>query len=145
MRHRKLIRTVALALHLKPSVSYGLRRVKSIMGKFGSAKWVLGAMLLAACPAAVMSAAPQQANVVTKRKVKSKVVPEYPEIARQLHLEGKVKVQVIISADGYVTNTKVIGGHPVLAQAAVDAVKKWRFEPAPKETTEIIEMNFGDN
>jgi len=115
------------------------------MGKFGSAKWVLGAMLLAACPAAVMSAAPQQANVVTKRKVKSKVVPEYPEIARQLHLEGKVKVQVIISADGYVTNTKVIGGHPVLAQAAVDAVKKWRFEPAPKETTEIIEMNFGDN
>lgn len=115
------------------------------MGKFGSAKWVLGAMLLAVIPAAGMPAAPQQANVVTKRKIKAKVVPDYPEIARQLHLEGKVKIQVIISAEGYVTNTKVIGGHPVLAQAAVEALKKWRFEPAPKETTEIIEMNFGDN
>lgn len=115
------------------------------MGKFGSAKWVLGAILLATGTAAIMPAAAQQANVITKRKVKTKVVPDYPEIARQLHLEGKVKVQVIISADGYVTNTKVIGGHPVLAQSAVDAVKKWRFESAPKETTEIIEMNFGDN
>jgi TonB family protein len=114
------------------------------MGKFRSAKWVLGVLLLAGSSAAIMPAAGQDAGVVTKRKVKTKVVPEYPEIARQLHLEGKVKVEVFISADGRVTDTKVIGGHPVLSQAAVEALKKWRFEPAPKETTEIIEMNFGD-
>jgi TonB family protein len=114
------------------------------MSKFRSAKWVLGMLLLTGCSAAIMPAAAQDAGAVTKRKVKTKIVPEYPEIARQLNLQGKVKVQVFISADGRVTNTKVIGGHPVLAQAAVEALKKWRFEPAPKESTEIIEMNFGD-
>lgn len=115
------------------------------MGKFLSAKWVLLGMLASGCVAAAVPAvSAQDANVVTKRKVKTKVTPEYPEIARQLHLEGKVKVQVTISPDGRVTDTKVIGGHPVLAQAAIEALKKWRFEPAPKETTEIIESNFGD-
>ncbi|HTU33141.1 MAG TPA: energy transducer TonB [Candidatus Acidoferrum sp.] len=113
------------------------------MGKFISAKWVLVAILgTGGVVAAVPAVSAQDANVVTKRKVKTKVMPEYPEIARQLHLEGKVKVQVTISPDGRVTDTKVIGGHPVLAQAAVEALKKWRFEPAPKETTEIIESNF---
>lgn len=76
------------------------------------------------------------------RKLKSKVVPDYPGIARQLRLQGKVKIMATVSADGQVTSTKVIGGHPVLASAAVDAVKKWRFEPGSKETTEIIEINF---
>ncbi len=115
------------------------------MGKVISAKWVLVAMLVTGCVAAGLPAvSAQDVSTVTKRKIKTKIVPEYPEIARQLHLQGKVKIQVIISADGRVTDTKVIGGHPVLAQAAVEALKRWRFEPAPKESTEIIEMNFGD-
>ncbi|MGH9733069.1 MAG: energy transducer TonB [Candidatus Acidiferrales bacterium] len=114
------------------------------MGKFISAKWVLIGMLVTGCVAAAVPAvSAQDAGVVTKRKIKTKVLPEYPEIARQLHLEGKVKIQVTISADGRVTDTKVIGGHPVLAQAAIEALKKWHFEPSPKESTEIIEMNFG--
>jgi TonB family protein len=115
------------------------------MGKFRSAKWVLGAMILGAGSVAVAPPLLAQGTaVVAKRKVKTKVTPEYPEIARQLHLEGKVKVEVFIAADGHVTNTKVVGGHPVLAQAAVDALKKWRFEAAPKDSTEIIEIAFGD-
>lgn len=114
------------------------------MGKFRSGKWVLGAMLLAGGSAALVPPTlAQDAGIVTKRKVKTKVTPEYPEIAKQLHLEGKVKVEVFISADGHVTNTKVVGGHPVLAQAAVDALKRWRFEAAPKDSSEIIEINFG--
>lgn len=113
-------------------------------GKLGWAKWALMGMLFGSVWAANSPAVPaQDAGIITlKRKVKSKVVPEYPQIARQMHLQGKVKVEVIVSADGRVTSTKVIGGHPVLAQAAVEAVKKWRFEPAPKETTETIEMDF---
>lgn len=113
------------------------------MGKFISLRWVLVGMLVTGCVAgAVPAISAQEAGVVTKRKIKTKVMPEYPEIARQLHLEGKVKIQVTISPDGRVTDTKVIGGHPVLAQAAIEALKKWRFEPAPKETTEIIESDF---
>lgn len=86
--------------------------------------------------------APQDHPTEVKRKVKSKVTPEYPVIAKQLHLQGKVRIEVTVAADGHVVSTKVLGGHPVLANAAMDAIKKWRFEPAPKETTEVIESDF---
>ena len=77
-----------------------------------------------------------------KRKVKTKTVPEYPELARQMNATGKVKIEATISADGKVTNTKVIGGSPLLVGAAQDALKKWRFEPAAKESVEVVEFDF---
>jgi TonB family protein len=77
-----------------------------------------------------------------KRKIKTRVEPDYPELARQLHLAGKVKVEVTIEADGHISNTKLVGGNPVLVNSAMDALKKWRFEPAPKETTEVVEFTF---
>jgi TonB family protein len=76
------------------------------------------------------------------RKVKSKVNPVYPEIARRMAITGVVKVEVVVAPNGNVKNTKIIGGHPVLANAAVDAVKKWKFEPASGESTGIIEIKF---
>ena len=86
--------------------------------------------------------AQSSAEESAKRKVKTKVAPEYPPIAKQLHLSGKVKIETTISADGRVTNARVIGGSPVLASAAVKAVTAWRFEPGPKETQEVIEFEF---
>lgn len=110
----------------------------------GKAHWVLAGLLLFGCSGALVPSVHAQdaSNVITKRKVKIRLVPEYPEIARQLHLQGKVKIEATIAADGHVSEEKVIGGHPILAQSAMEAVKKWRFEAAPKETTEIIEINF---
>jgi TonB family protein len=78
----------------------------------------------------------------TGRKVRSKVVPAYPEIARSAHITGKVKIEVTIAADGHVEGTKVVGGSPVLVNAAVEALQKWHFETAPSDTTEIIEFEF---
>lgn len=101
------------------------------------------ALLLGGSVSSICSkAAAQDSAGENKRKVKSKVLPEYPAIARQLSLAGKVRLETTISADGHVTSIKVVGGNPVLAGSAQDAVKKWRFEPAPKETTEIIEVDF---
>lgn len=77
-----------------------------------------------------------------KRKVRSKVVPEYPALAKQMNVTGKVKIEATIAADGHVLSTKVVGGSPLLVNAALDALKKWRFEPASKDTTEIIEFEF---
>lgn len=77
-----------------------------------------------------------------QRKVKSKVPPEYPEIARKMSLTGVVRLEVVISASGSVKETKVIGGHPILVNAAVDAVKKWKFETANSETIETVQVNF---
>jgi TonB family protein len=79
----------------------------------------------------------------SKRKVRTKVAPEYPELARQMNVTGKVKIETTVAADGHVMNTKVIGGSPLLVNAALDAVKKWRFDPGPKDTTEVIEFEFG--
>jgi TonB family protein len=76
------------------------------------------------------------------RKVKSKVSPVYPEIARKMGLTGSVKLQLVVAASGEVKETKVIGGHPILVNAAVDAVKKWRFETASAESTGTVEFKF---
>ena len=76
------------------------------------------------------------------RKVKNKVPPTYPEIARKLGLSGTVKLEVVVASNGNVKDTKVIGGHPILVSAAVDAVKKWKFETASGESTGTVEFRF---
>jgi protein TonB len=104
---------------------------------------MLGCVLVLGCSAAFApKAAAQDAASDSARKVKSKVVPQYPAIARQLNLHGKARIEARVSADGHVTSTNVVGGHPTLASAAEEAIRKWRFEPAPKETIEIIEVIF---
>jgi TonB family protein len=88
-------------------------------------------------------AAPQawgQENV--SRKIKSKVEPMYPSLAKQMNLAGVVRVEVTVAPNGSVKNAKLIGGHPVLATAALDAVRKWRYESASQESTGVVEFRF---
>jgi periplasmic protein TonB len=77
-----------------------------------------------------------------KRKVRTKVVPEYPALAKQMNVTGKVKIEATIAADGHVLSTRVVGGSPLLVNSALEALKKWRFEPAPKDSTEVVEFEF---
>lgn len=95
-----------------------------------------------AIPPAAYAQNTQPTNEVAKRKVRSKVVPAYPALAKQMGVTGKVRILTTISADGRVVGTKVVGGNPVLANSAVEALKKWRFETAPKETAEVVEFEF---
>jgi len=106
------------------------------------ALWGLAALLAGSL--AVVAKAPGQENSTetSKRKVRTRAVPDYPPLARRLNVTGKVKIEATIAADGHVTTTRVIGGSPVLVGSALEALKKWRFEPAPKDTTEIIEFEF---
>ncbi len=75
------------------------------------------------------------------RRIKNKVSPVYPELARQLKLVGTVRLEVLVAANGVVKSTRVLGGHPLLVQAANDAIKKWRYEPGPESTT-VVEIHF---
>jgi len=85
----------------------------------------------------------QQANVEeSKRKVKTRANPTYPELAKRLGIGGKVRIEVVIGTDGKVKNSRAVGGHPLLVQAATDCLREWRFEPAPEETTQVIEFEF---
>ncbi len=59
--------------------------------------------------------------------------------------EGKrkvVKIEVVIAPDGRVKSSRAMGGHPVLVQTCLDAIKEWKFEPAPEETTQTVEFDF---
>jgi TonB family protein len=82
------------------------------------------------------------ANSTGARKVRSKIAPEYPALARQVNVTGKVKISATISPEGKVISTKILGGSPLLTEAANTAVKQWRYEPSAKETTEIVEVDF---
>jgi len=102
-------------------------------------------MLAAAATAlfAVSLAFAQQTIVEEgKRKVKTKVTPSIPELARRMNITGKVKVEVVIAPDGRVKSSRAIGGHPVLVQSCLDAIKEWKFEPAPEESTQMVEFDF---
>jgi TonB family protein len=68
--------------------------------------------------------------------------PDYPEIARRMNLTGTVKVEIVIGADGTIKFTKVIGGHPVLADAVQKALKKWKYAPSSTESTQQLDFKF---
>lgn len=76
------------------------------------------------------------------RKVKQRVAPEYPPLAKQFNTSGVVRLSVEVTPGGEVRDVKPIGGHPLLIPAAENAVKKWKFEPAKDSTTEVIEFKF---
>jgi len=76
------------------------------------------------------------------RVAKTKVEPVYPELARRMRLSGVVKVQLTVAPNGTVKDAKLVGGHPVLANAVLEAVKKWRYEARPQETTENLQFRF---
>ena len=84
----------------------------------------------------------QEDEAAVERKLVSKVAPLYPDLARKLHLRGVVKLVIVIAPDGKVKSTQVLGGNPVLTQAAIDAVTKWRYEAAPQQTHGIVELRF---
>lgn len=76
------------------------------------------------------------------RRAKSKVQPVYPELAHRMNISGTVKIEIVVAPNGTVKEARIVGGHPVLANAALDAAKKWRFEPAGTESSGIIDFKF---
>jgi TonB family protein len=78
----------------------------------------------------------------TTRALRISSQPLYPGIAKTMNLRGSVQLEVTVKPDGSVKDVRVIGGHPLLADAAVKSVKQWRYEPSGRETTEVVKVNF---
>jgi TonB family protein len=76
------------------------------------------------------------------RKAKTKVLPIYPDVARRMSIAGTVRLAVVVAPNGTVKSSKPVGGHPLLVDAAMDAMKQWRFEPGPTESSGIVEFKF---
>ena len=83
----------------------------------------------------------QSANLLTQVK------PAYPPLAKQARIQGVVVLEAEISKEGTIDNLKVITGHPLLIQSAIDAVKQWRYKPTllngePVAVVTTITVNF---
>jgi TonB family protein len=103
---------------------------------------LLAVLTLAATAGPIRLGAQQVQSEDIARRAKSKVQPAYPELARKMNIAGTVKIEVVVSANGTVKDARVVGGHPVLAGAALDAAKKWRFEPSSGESSGVIDFKF---
>jgi TonB family protein len=78
------------------------------------------------------------------RKAVEKVPAVYPQIAKANRIKGVVKLEIVVRENGSVKSAKVLGGSPLLIGSATDAVCQWKFEPASHETTEVVQVQFGD-
>jgi TonB family protein len=76
------------------------------------------------------------------RKIKTRVVPQYPELARRTRLAGTVRVELTVTPEGSVRSVKELGGNPVLLEALTRAVKQWKYEPSAKESIVEVKAAF---
>jgi protein TonB len=72
---------------------------------------------------------PRRISVLSEAQLLKKVEPVYPHIATVAGISGTVKLQAIIGKDGAIEDLNVVAGHPLLAEAALEAVRQWRYKP----------------
>ncbi|HET9698234.1 MAG TPA: TonB family protein [Terriglobales bacterium] len=95
-------------------------------------------------------ATPQRVRVsqgVSEGLLVHQVRPTYPPLARQARIQGQVVLQAAIGKDGSIQNLRLVSGHPMLAPAAIEAVKQWKYKPyflngEPVEVDTQITVNF---
>jgi protein TonB len=98
----------------------------------GSAGGVIGGILSSQAVAVPKIATPARVRVssgVSQGLLIKKVTPNYPPLARQARIQGSVVLQAEISKEGTIQNLQLISGHAMLAPAAIEAVKQWRYKP----------------
>lgn len=116
----------------------------------GSMGGVMGSILSAQPTVAPKVATPQRVRVssgVSTGMLVRKVPPQYPPLARQARIQGTVILQATISKEGSIENLQLISGHPMLAPAAIEAVKQWKYKPyllngEPVEVETQVQVNF---
>jgi TonB family protein len=77
------------------------------------------------------------------RRLKVGSQPEYPEMAQRMKVKGAVELEIVVGRNGAVKDVKIIGGHPLLTEAAAEAVRGWQYEPAAKESKIVVKLVFG--
>jgi periplasmic protein TonB len=122
----------------------------------GAASGVLGSVLSSVSSSSLLPPPPPKAAVVQRIKVGgnvqqanliTKIAPVYPPLAKQARIQGHVILSAVISKEGTIQDLKVNSGHPLLVQAAMDAVRRWQYKPTmlngePVEVSTEIDVNF---
>jgi TonB family protein len=92
--------------------------------------------------ASALTAQNAPVSAPSERKNTSRAAPNYPDLARKMHIHGTVRVEAVVRSNGSVKSTRILGGNPVLVDAALEAVGRWRFEAAQSESTEVVQIVF---
>src|SRR5271155_1132788 len=116
----------------------------------GSAGGVMGGILSSTQVAVPKIATPQRIRVssgVSTGLLLKKVTPNYPPLAKAARIQGAVVLQAEISKEGTIQNLQLVSGHPMLAPAAIEAVKQWRYKPyllngEPVAVETQVDVNF---
>jgi protein TonB len=122
---------------------------------------VLSLLLFFAVPLALNAQDPSETKVsphytppkdheLTAARLINRVNPEYPKKARKQHVEGTVRLHAVIAKDGSIKNLEVVSGDPLLVDAALKAVRQWRYSPTlldgqPKDVSTTIDVIFALN
>jgi protein TonB len=137
-----------------PPPMMGVQAMESLdSGTAGGISSIIGTVGIGQ-PTVVKQRAPTSLNVslgVMAGYLLEKTLPQYPAIAKAARIQGIVVLQATISKSGSIQNLKVISGLPMLQQAAIDAVRSWRYkpyllngEPVEVETTINVAFNLGE-
>jgi protein TonB len=116
----------------------------------GTMGGVLGSVMSSVPTAVPKVATPTRVRVsqgVSQGLLVHKVTPQYPPLAKQARIQGVVVLQALIGKDGTITGLHVVSGHPMLTNAALEAVKEWKYKPyylngEPVEVETTINVNF---
>jgi protein TonB len=98
----------------------------------GSAGGVIGGILSSTAAYVPKVATPQRVRVssgVSQGLLIKRVTPNYPPLARQARIQGSVVLHAEISKEGTIQNLQLVSGHAMLAPAAIEAVRQWRYKP----------------
>ena len=104
--------------------------------------WISVFLLLVCTGLLISSASSGAQQSLSTRRLLLRTAPAYPEIARSMALQGAVRVDALVAPDGSVKDVAIKGGHPVLAQAAANAVRHWKWEASARESHEVVEVKF---
>jgi protein TonB len=143
---------VAMIKEDEPPPSAGAGVMGGVMGGVpgGSSGGVIGGIISSAPVAVPKVATPQKVRVsqgVSEGLLLHKVTPSYPPLAKQARIQGAVLLQATIGKDGSIQNLRVQSGHPMLTQAAIDAVRQWKYKPymlngEAVEVETTVQVNF---
>jgi periplasmic protein TonB len=116
----------------------------------GSMGGVMGSALGMPAPPKPVQSRIKVGGNVTAAKIINRTTPNYPPLARQTRISGTVRLHAIIAKDGTVQQLEVLSGHPLLVQAALDAVRQWRYQPTllngePVEVDTTVDVIFSLN
>jgi|SRR5580658_2115164 TonB family protein len=87
-------------------------------------------------------AVPAHGQTAGDRTIITRVEPDYPDTLKRLYIGGTVRIEVVVTLDGTVESTQLIGGNPILGQTAMRAIKQWKYSRAKAKQTLIVKLEF---